>query len=61
MMIKLVNFYHFRSRNTKSGPRREKAKQCHQASIGDQGTSEASITLSFEALVGASKGGKKAW
>ncbi|KHG04340.1 hypothetical protein F383_28525 [Gossypium arboreum] len=35
--------------------------ECHRASIGDQGTSEASITLSPEALVGVSKGGKKAW
>ncbi|KHG14960.1 Protein P [Gossypium arboreum] len=36
---------------------------CHQASIRDQGTSEASITLSPEAfgVVGASKGDKKAW
>ncbi|KHG17930.1 hypothetical protein F383_22489 [Gossypium arboreum] len=92
MMIKLVNFYHFRSRNTKSRPRPGKGQasrrkpisrprfvyrgsysklmryessyvslMCHRASIGDQGTSEASITLSPEALVGVSKGGKKAW
>ncbi|KHG19879.1 Heparan sulfate glucosamine 3-O-sulfotransferase 1 [Gossypium arboreum] len=33
---------------------------CRKASIGYQGTSEASITLLPEALVGASKGGKKA-
>ncbi|KHF97574.1 Canalicular multispecific organic anion transporter 2 [Gossypium arboreum] len=37
------------------------AFMCHQASIEDQGTSEASITLLPEALVGASNGGKKAW
>ncbi|KHG00474.1 hypothetical protein F383_18834 [Gossypium arboreum] len=61
MMIKLVNFYHFRSKNTKFGLRPEKAKQCRQASIRDPGTSEASITLSPKALVGASKGDKKAW
>ncbi|KHG26236.1 Histidine--tRNA ligase [Gossypium arboreum] len=55
---------------------RGKAKQCHQASIEDQGMSEASIILSpeyfdfgiyrdlnllFSVLVGASKGGKRAW
>ncbi|KHG09600.1 hypothetical protein F383_13773 [Gossypium arboreum] len=33
---------------------------CRQASIEDQGMLEASITLSPEALVGASKSGKKA-
>ncbi|KHG13460.1 3-(3-hydroxy-phenyl)propionate/3-hydroxycinnamic acid hydroxylase [Gossypium arboreum] len=41
--------------------------QCHQASIRNQGTSAASITLSPDAFgvaslnVGASKGGKKPW
>ncbi|KHG10888.1 Calcium-independent phospholipase A2-gamma [Gossypium arboreum] len=63
MMIKLVNFYHFRSRNTKFGPRLEEGQtsrlnpisrhflyiECHQASIEDPRTSEASITLSPEA------------
>ncbi|KHG13211.1 Zinc finger and BTB domain-containing 44 [Gossypium arboreum] len=78
MMTKLVNFYHFRSRNTKFGPRPGEGQAsrlnpisrpliCSQDSITDQGTLEASITLSPEAFgiaslnVGASKGGKKAW
>ncbi|KHG01430.1 hypothetical protein F383_23346 [Gossypium arboreum] len=64
MMIKLVNFYHFRSRNTKSRPRLGEGQtsrlnpisrhflytECHQASIEDPRMSEASITLSPKAF-----------
>ncbi|KHG08895.1 hypothetical protein F383_36013 [Gossypium arboreum] len=64
MMIKSVNFYYFRSRNTKSGSRPGEGQTSrlnpisrplfvydfHQVSIGNQGTSEASITLSPEAF-----------
>ncbi|KHG21491.1 Vascular endothelial growth factor receptor 1 [Gossypium arboreum] len=61
---------YFLSRNTKSEPRTGKSQAsglklisrppfCHQVSIGDQGTLDALITLSYETLVAANKGGKK--